>query len=160
MQTRNFHEISRDFKVRKITIMHPTWSKLCLWYLASWQPVVIPVVCLFDPGPSREDEGRRTIHSCEWFAQERFTVISFSNFLQKGWTGSSSRCFNTVLDEWSLLQPFNYMSTISLVNSFLPHLPIFPQSWHHTFVRMKSDPWPCLRYFAECNREPCWVTIL
>ena len=33
-------------------------------------------------------------------------------FPLNSWKGSSSRCFNTVLDQWSLLQPFNYMSTI------------------------------------------------
>ena len=35
--------------------LDPNISKLCLWYLASWQPVVIPVVCLFDPGPWTND---------------------------------------------------------------------------------------------------------
>ena len=84
--------------------------------------------------------------SCEWFAQKRFTVISFSNFLQKGWTGSSSKCFNTVLDQWSLLQPFNYMSTMfllltlsSLVFQFFPRRGITPLwGWKVTLDRACS----------------------
>ena len=63
MQTRKFHEISRFVK----GLTAPNLIQIVALILG---PVVIPVVCLFDPGPSREDEGRlfaisNVEHSCE-----------------------------------------------------------------------------------------------